>query len=465
MRWLQALVCGAAVSIVLGAVDCPAQTQYIDDELFDERGELQRWYLNRARFHPEMEADRLGLYNAMPGGHPDYDVCEDGNGSGSFGTTTNEWALYKRSLGPVAPHFLLTYSVYYHCADMAIMTDAFFPVYYAPYFAHETPDRGDGISPTGYYYAGSIWADRWDTLGSAYGYSYGEVWWGGENLSLAQLLVGGGDPPPYATTAESVHDGLFTDYDVVNRGHRHTALFEHHRESGFALYRLQKIVDGDGYTWDYDGQDFACRSESYSFFTGTIFYDADQDSAYDEGEGVGGIGVFLRHDGVHEPWYDVSHDLGHFAVPLNTAHDGEEITVELYNFRDVPVTISIPRNFSEVGDVTLAPYESLMYSTFRQESQKNYGFRNTAAILESADVDVQLSASEASVTFEAMIRLIYRVESTDNLENPVWETVDTVVATSRTMTVVDTGQNGRGSPDTVKTRFYRVVLTDNDDPI
>ena len=70
-----------------------AATRYDGDGTLTNRLEYQRWYINRARFAPEMEADRLSLVNTSPGGSPDYDVCEDTTDANDFGTTTNCYTI------------------------------------------------------------------------------------------------------------------------------------------------------------------------------------------------------------------------------------------------------------------------------------------------------------------------------------------------------------------------------------
>ena len=81
--------------------------------------EQVRWFLNRARYSPEAEADRLGMSNNSPGGHPNFDVAEDVDGANDFGTTAAEWQVWKNAKPPVAPHRLLTQAATNHSHDMA----------------------------------------------------------------------------------------------------------------------------------------------------------------------------------------------------------------------------------------------------------------------------------------------------------------------------------------------------------
>ena len=92
---------------------------YTGDGVISGRVETIRWLINRARFAPEQEADSFGLTNSTPGGHPDYDVCEDVGGTNDFGTTTNDWAPWKQSMQPVAPNALLSTAAATHTRDMA----------------------------------------------------------------------------------------------------------------------------------------------------------------------------------------------------------------------------------------------------------------------------------------------------------------------------------------------------------
>lgn len=88
------IVITALLCILTLAVTIPvlAATNYTGDGVLPARMEQQRWLINRARFAPEREADRLGLTNNLPAGHPEYDVAEDNLGDNDFGATTNEWA-------------------------------------------------------------------------------------------------------------------------------------------------------------------------------------------------------------------------------------------------------------------------------------------------------------------------------------------------------------------------------------
>ena len=104
---------------ILFSLSSGAASLYTDDGDILARLELERWYINRARFAPEMEADRLGLINTTSGGHPNYDVCEDTLGSNDFGTTVAQWTPWTGSRPPLAPNRLLSAACEKHSRDMA----------------------------------------------------------------------------------------------------------------------------------------------------------------------------------------------------------------------------------------------------------------------------------------------------------------------------------------------------------
>lgn len=114
-----------------------------------------------------------------------------------------------------------------------------------------------------------------------------------------------------------------------------------------------------------------------SFVTDTIFFDANGDSKYTLGEGVGGIRVFLRSNGGEHTIYDVSTGAGGFAVPLDGIIAGQSVEVWLVNQNAAAVTLSIPRDYKTSEPITLASGQNYLRGTFsRATPGVNFGFRN-----------------------------------------------------------------------------------------
>ena len=116
-------ICACFV-LVMASFPLGAATRYDGDGVLSDRQEYVRWRINRARFIPEREADRLGLTNSATGGHPNYDVAEDVALPNDFGSTTNEWAAWLLTMQPLAPNALLSLSADRHVDDM-VREDAF----------------------------------------------------------------------------------------------------------------------------------------------------------------------------------------------------------------------------------------------------------------------------------------------------------------------------------------------------
>ncbi len=390
-----------------------AATRYDGDGVLTSRGELQRWYINRARFAPEKEADRLGLNNTTSGGHPDYDVCEDNLGTNDFGTTTNQWAPWRVSHPPLAPNALISTACQKHSQDMAetrILT-------------HYSPS-------TNYYALNSA---PW-TRAAAEGYSWSAY---AENIGYG------------FSTPASLHNALFVDSGISNRGHRMNILNTMVREVGF----------GSGQTNGssrYDTQDFGRRSTNH-FFTDTAFGDVNTNNVYDEGEGAGGIEVHLWNGTNEALWFDVSTTSGSFAIPINDLPDGKAITTELRNTNGTARLLTIPMGFNTVGDVTLAPGESFVLGTFTQPNGlTNIGFRDVMPFTDAAAVTP--AGTNILVSFAALSRASYVIESADASLADSWHPFDTQIASNGAVQFTDCGQCERAPPNAVGLRFYRVRL-------
>lgn len=335
------------------ATGAGAATEYTGDGSVSSRAELQRWYINLARYNPEAEADALGLYNTTPGGHPGYDVCEDSDGANDFGATPAAWAPWTNSLPPLAPNAALSLACAKHCQDMGATGE----------FSHDSPSSTYyplGSSP----YQRQV-AEGYANVISGY-YENLATGWKGANIGY----------PPVGYVSVTIYEDLFIDDGIGSRGHRKAILNSYAREIGLANARLYGYQAPYYTTTDYDAQDYGCRTGQH-FFTDTLFCDANANGFYEEGEGVGGVQVHLW-DGAQElAWYDRSEPSGSFAVPIADATDGRLITVQFVNPSPAAVTLSLPVGADSFSQLLLGAGATVAYGTFVQPATvRNVGFRD-----------------------------------------------------------------------------------------
>ena len=434
-----------AVTAVFLAHPAAAATRYDGDGVLSARLELERWYINRARFNPENESDRLALTNAS---NRAYDTCEGWAGETEwpfFGTTVSEWALWQTNMQPLAPNAVLNDCAENHCRDLA-----------------ETA-AWSHYSPSSNYYplgSGPLQRQEYD------GYT-NEIIGYLENLAWGMYRSPSLPHPPYGRLPEAVHAGAYIDSSSGERGHRKGILNEYAREIGLGWARTNRYEymaspapAGWYYTTsDYDCQDFARRGSAH-FFTGTVFYDANSNGFYEEGEGVGGIEVRLWDGAQEANWFDASQPSGNFAVPIEDLVDGNTITVQLINTNSTAKRLTIPIRYNAMGEFELAASESLNYATFTQPGAvRNVGFRNTDPLFWAGSTTV--GDTNATVSFSGMIGAVYDIQSSETLAPPDWTNFAVVTAAQEIVQVIDAGQGGRTPPGSVPHRFYRIRLRRN----
>lgn len=403
----------------------PAATLYTNDGVVSARLEAQRWLINRARYAPEAEADAWGMTNALPNGHPDYDVCEDSSGTNDFGTTTNLWIPWTRSLPPLAPNDRMNRAASNHARDMAE----------TGLFQHPSPSAN-------YYGLSNSPAQRQ----SAEGYT-NQVSGFYENIAMGWRWQTGGYPTN-ARTVSNVMYGLFVDTSAASRGHRKAILNNNAREMGLGTIRTNFSLGTTNYVYDYDVQDFG-RTSSNHFFTDTIFHDVNTNRIYDEGEGVGGVEIHLWNGANEAGRFDASGSSGSFAVPINDLADGAEIEVELRNTNAAPVTLTLPLGHLSVGDRILATGESYSFGSYVQPpGTTNVGFRNCA--MWTVHSGLEVSGTSLLLHISGLRRALYRIQYTDPATGDAWNTLSDVTATGNVTSVL--------VPDTALNRMYRAVL-------
>jgi len=152
--------------------------------------------------------------------------------------------------------------------------------------------------------------------------------------------------------------------------HRQNMCAAKYQEIGLGYYFWASASLGHYWTMDLTGG-------APSFFTDTLFSDANGNSKYTQGEGISGVRVSLRISGVEFPAYDVSAAPGSFAIPLSGLGIGPSAEVWLTNQNAAAVTLSIPRDYRTLESLTLSPGQSSSMGTFSRPSVGvNFGFRN-----------------------------------------------------------------------------------------
>ncbi len=277
--------------------------------------EWMRFCINRARTDPEAEADRLGLDNTHGDDVPDgaYDVGEGITISGVADQRTY-WSRYQGPRQYVAWSAALNAASRNHCDDMHTYS----------FFSHYTAGSSHGY-PNG---SGP------DYRGYAEGYPNHFI---GENISTNNSAG--------SYTAETVHNGLFTEPEVVGRGHRKNLLHSFWREIGAG--RVSRPPNLSGWTdfWTTDFGSDAFYSQVVDpwppidtvYVTGTVFDDLDSDGAYQPGEQMPGVMVRVYDSGGAElQYYAVTADGGGYSVPLLTGAGadvpaGENVEVLIFD--------------------------------------------------------------------------------------------------------------------------------------
>jgi hypothetical protein len=119
------------------------------------------------------------------------------------------------------------------------------------------------------------------------------------------------------------------------------------------------------------------RAGSTHFFTGTLIHDANNDGAYNQGEGRPGIRVLLHIGGTPHAYFDSSSSAGNFAIPIQSIADGVEVHVHLLNSTDSSVSVSLPQDYDQYTEIAMPPGLSHFIGSFLQPTtSRNVGFRN-----------------------------------------------------------------------------------------
>lgn len=245
-------------------------------------------------------------------------------------------------------------------------------------------------------------------------YTYGEnIAWRGS--SLPNLPVG--------PTVINLHQDLFVDEGIEDRGHRRNLLNAGFREVGIGVVTGLFKVEGTDYTAVMTTQDFgATKAQAGPFLVGVAFRDANGDGAYSVGEGLAGLTVTPANG----KFYAITSASGGYAIPLT----GLSGTVQV-SFSGGPLVSPIIKSAALAGQNVKVDFE------LNADSIPAIGFVASSARFSSPkgfEVDLQGPAN-ARVA----------VESSDNLTS--WSEVGQLTLTGGTSHFTDSS----GTPR----RFFR----------
>ena len=137
------------------------------------------------------------------------------------------------------------------------------------YFAHNTPE---GVTPfQRFTQAGYLWTAA------------------GENLAFQ----GSTGSLTAEETVATMHQNLFVDSTVADRGHRVVMLTDGYRELGVGDAAGRYVDQGTTYNAVMCTCDFGVRRSPTVFVVGVIYADANHDGRYNAGEGLSGATVTL----------------------------------------------------------------------------------------------------------------------------------------------------------------------------
>jgi len=407
----------AVVLAVCAFLPLPAggSTRYDGDGQLSGVLEAQRWWLNRVRFAPELEADRQGLTNQATGGTPHYDICEDSVGSGAFGPGPASWSFYRHSRQPLASNARMITAAQKHAQDML------------------ASNLLTSVSPSSNYYPkNSTMMQRHALEGytnqlTGYIFNFANLSGGAFNMATLQNL-------------------WFRDAGVPARPNRQGIINALSREVGIGLATSNVTR--------YIEQDFGFTGSNV-FFTCSLFLNTNANVIYDNGEGVAGVEVRLWQGGLEAPWFDVSGSAGGFAVPLWGLATGLLVSVDLVNTSVAPVTLDLAFGYGALGRVTLIAGEKRTIGTFDHLLiNQNVGMRQVAPWTKPSSITVD--TNRVLVTFAGWQNLPYRAELLDYLASTQWIGFASGVTTGESFTVIDEAGHAHPAPDTSAMRLYRV---------
>jgi hypothetical protein len=237
------------------------------------------------------------------------------------------------SAGPLAPNQSITLAARHHSEDMAKQN----------VFQHNTV-------PGSAYYDSTTQSTPWARM-AAEGYAWNSA---GENIAAGY------------SGAEAAYVGWWN-----STGHRQNMYNSGLREIGNGYYYWSGSSYGGYYTMDLGS------SGNITFFTDTLFNDANSNGRYDQGEGVPGVRITLLVSGRVCTNSDTSASVGSFAIPIRPIAAGSSVQVVLSNTTPAQVSLSIPLDYQTCTAVTLPARGVRAFGTFTSPTNVcNVGWRN-----------------------------------------------------------------------------------------
>ena len=315
------------------------------------------------------------------------------------------------STGPLAPNQCLTLAARHQSEDMAKHN----------LFQHETV-------PGSAYYNSTTQPEPWDRM-TAEGYSWN---YAGENIAAGY------------SGAEATYVGWWN-----SSGHRENMYNSAFREIGNGYYYWSSSTYRNYYTMDLG------NSGNTSFFTDTIFRDANTNGIYDQGEGIASVSVTLVVGGGLYGSFAISTAVGSFAIPIQSIAANALVQVVLSNTTTASMTMSIPRDYRNYTTITLAPAEGRVFGTFYKSTQvRNIGFRDLIPLEPSVvppRLAIAASGTNILLTWMSETGLQYLPQQTPNFL--VWTnlTMGYQTGTGSNMVWLTSPANGNRS-------FYRLLV-------
>lgn len=317
--------------------------------------------------------------------------------------------------GPLAPNQSLTLAARHHSEDMARNNT----------FQHATVTGSA-------YYDPVTQPNPWDRM-TAEGYAWTSA---GENISAGY------------TSAEAVYVGWWN-----SEGHRLNMYNTTLREIGNGYYYWSASDYRRYYTMDLG------RSGPNHFFTDTLFLDADTNGAYDGAEAVSGVAIRLLVGGTPTSHYDVSSDVGSFAIPIGAISLGSTVQVVLSNTTATTLALTIPLDYWINRAITLGAGESSVWGTFTipatAAQRCNVGLRNVTPLPPIAAPTLNLSRAGADMllSWASETGLQYQPQWAANFQGWTNLTVNPLPGTGTNLTHRDVGAAA------LDLRFYRLLVT------
>lgn len=149
--------------------------------------------------------------------------------------------------------------------------------------------------------------------GTAAGYSLGTTWAYGENLGWKGTT---GSAPDLQDYVDQLHEGLFVDTPIADRGHRVNMLKDNYKEAGISVLTGLFAEGGRNYQSVMLTNDFAFTG-TQSFLTGVVFDDFDGTQFYSPiGEGISDIRVLARSTTSGQLFQTTTFATGGYTLPL-----------------------------------------------------------------------------------------------------------------------------------------------------